>query len=244
LLIGLQFKQIIGVAYLESRWIKRQPLWIFQSIISSIGFILILFAWGSISALRNLVVAYIVAGAWSQGLNIVAQSIGWSRIGGEYERYIASPVTLSSYFLGIVLATSPFMLITLIPATILAIILTIKITEFLLLLSLIPIALIIGAFLSLSIILRIKNPTNISAITNPLNTFTIVLPPVYYPLTVVPENLRIICLFMPTVSLVELGRWIILHRSATNIMYAIIIIAGWLVALTILLLRKLRWGLE
>ncbi len=239
-----RIKRIIGIAYLESRWIKRQPLWIFQGIIGSIGFILILFAWGHLEALKNLIAAYVIAGAWSQGLNIVAQAIGWSRIGREYERYVASPVTLADYFIGIILATSPFMLISLIPATILAIIVGIDLYSFLLLLMLIPIALTIGAFLSLSIILRIKNPTNISAITNPLNTFTIVLPPVYYPLTIVPPSLRIICLIMPSVSLVEIGRWIILHKTACHFAYPLLIIIIWLIVLTILLSRRLKWGLE
>jgi len=150
------FRQVLGIMYLESRWIKRQPLWIVQGFLSSFGFIIVFFAWGSFRALENLIVAFIIVGAWSQGLNIVAQMIGWNKILYEQDRLIASPVTLSAYFFGIVLANTPFMLVNLIPSIILAILLGVDITSFLMLLLLIPIALILGAFLSLIIILRIK----------------------------------------------------------------------------------------
>ena len=45
---------------------------------------------------------------------------------------------------------------------------------------------------------------NILAITNPLLTFTTVLPPVYYPLSAVPEELRLVCLLIPTTAMSEL----------------------------------------
>ena len=238
------FRQVLGIMYLESRWIKRQPLWIVQGFLSSFGFIIVFFAWGSFRALENLIVAFIIVGAWSQGLNIVAQMIGWNKILYEQDRLIASPVTLSAYFFGIVLANTPFMLVNLIPSIILAILLGVDITSFLMLLLLIPIALILGAFLSLIIILRIKNPTNISAITNPLRTATIIIPPVYYPAEILPPMIREIALLIPSASLVAIGRWILLRETAINVLYPILVILCWSVLLTILLIRKLRWGLE
>ncbi len=240
------FRQILGVAYIESRWIKRQPLWIVQGVIGAIGFIIILFAWGGVEALRRLVVAYIIVGAWGQGLNIVAQVIGWNRIYGEYERLVASPVTLPIYFIGIVLGTSPFLIVNIIPAIVLAIIANVNLTSFLCVLLLAPIALILGSFLSLSIILRIKNPTNISAITNPLYTLTVVLPPVYYPAYILPSIIREIGLLVPTASLVEIGNYLLKPNPNAyySTIYSIIVTVLWLIVTIYLTVRKMKWGLE
>lgn len=239
-----KLRQIIGVAYVETRWVRRQPLWLVQGVIGTIGIIMIMFAWGRTEALRNLAIAYVIVGAWGQGLNIVAQNMGWIRIGHEYERLVASPVTLSVYFLGVVIGTSPFMAINVVPAAILAILVGMDILSFVAPLLLAPIALALGAFLSLSIILRMKNPTNISAITNPLYTMTVVLPPVYYPLGILPPGLREIALAVPTVSLTEVGRWIVSSNLTYNAMYPLAMLVGWLVVSILLVSGKLRWGLE
>ncbi|RLE69944.1 MAG: hypothetical protein DRJ43_03105 [Thermoprotei archaeon] len=115
-------RQVLGLAYLESRWVKRQPLWLVQGVVGAVGFTMIIYVWGSVDALRNLVVAYIIAGAWGLGLNIVAQRIGWDRINHNIEFYVASPVTLSAYFTGIVLGCSLFLASNLIPALTIALI--------------------------------------------------------------------------------------------------------------------------
>lgn len=237
-------RQIMGIAYIDGIWVRRQPMWLVQGIMGSIGFIMVMFAWGRAEALRNLAIAYVVVGAWSQGLNIVAQNIGWGRIGHGYERLVASPVTLLIYFLGVVVGTSPFMMIDVGPAIILSILVGMDMFSFMALLLLAPLALALGAFLSLSVILRIKNPTNISAITNPLNTITCILPPVYYPISILPPVLREMALAVPTVSLTEVGRWIVGSNPTYSIIYPSAIVAGWVIALTFLVSRKLRWGLE
>ena len=238
-------RQVIGLACLEIQWLRRQPLWIIQGIISAIGFILVLVAWGGVSALRRLIVAYIIVGSWGLGLNIIAQDIGWSRIGREYERLVASPLSLHAYFLGVTLGTSPFLLTDFLPAILLAIYLKLNFVTIIGLILLAPLALVLGAFLSLSIILRLKNPTNISAITNPLYTITTILPPVYYPASILPPLIKEIALIVPTASLVEIGRHLLNGVIFDNsLMYPIAVVIFWLILTTVLVAKKLRWGLE
>lgn len=237
-------RRVLGIAYLESRWVRRQPLWIVQGVMGTAGFIMVMFAWGRAEALRNLAIAYVVVGAWGQGLNIVAQDIGWSRIRREFERLVASPVSLPVYFAGVVIGTSPFLIVDVVPAALLAVVVGMDFLAFMALLLLAPVALMLGTFLSLSIILRIKNPTNISAITNPLNTMTVILPPVYYPLSVLPPALRMAALAVPTVSLVEIGRWITGYGFSYNPAYPLAVLLGWMTILVFLVAGRLRWGLE
>lgn len=238
------FRQILGVAYLQSIFIRRQPLWIVQGFVASAGMMAVMFVWGGLEALRNLVTAYVIIGAWGQGLNIVAQIIGWSRQGHELERLVASPVTLPIYFIGVAIGTSPFMLPTLMPALILMIFVGVDLPSFLALLFLTPIALILGAFMSIAIIIRIKNPTNISAITNPLYTVTTILPPVYYPVNFLPPLLREISMAIPTVSLMEIARWIAGVRWTYEPSVCLFVIATWMAIVTLLVMKKLKWGME
>jgi ABC-2 type transport system permease protein len=237
-------RQILGIAVLNGKWILRQPLWIFQSFIGVIGLTITLFAWGSSLALSNLVVAYLVIGSWGLGLNIVAQTIGWNRVGHVYESYVASPITLPIYFLGTILGSMPFFSAHLSTAIVISILSQMDLAFIPLALLLSLISLILGAFLSLSIILRLRNPTNISAITNPLNTLTTILPPIYYPLSFLQPVLRNLALAVPTVPLMEIGRWLAAVPTGQEIVLSLTSLIIWTVIVTILVAKKLRWGLE
>jgi len=239
-----KLRQILGVAVLNGKWIQRQPLWMVQSFIMVLGLAITLFAWGSEAALRNLVIAYFIAGAWSLGLNVVAQIIGWDRVHFFYESYIASSITLPVYFMGAILASMPFFLVNITPAMALALLLQMDISFLGPTLLLSSVSIVLGAFTSLSIILRLKKPTNISAITNPLNTLTITLPPVYYPLATLPSVWRELALIVPTVSLMELGRWFAQIPTASNPVLLLASLLSWLILVTLLVGKRLKWGLE
>jgi ABC-2 type transport system permease protein len=237
-------RQLFGASVLGGMWVRRQPMWLIQGLVGTLGFVMAMFAWGGGQALQNLAVAYVITGAWMQGMNIVAQSLGWAKIEHETDRIIASPVSLPIYFVGIIVGTLPFMLIELVPAFILALIVGIKLAVFLNLLILVPIALVLGTFISLSIVLKVKNPTNISAITNPLTTMTVILPPVYYPIYALPSFLRFASLLLPPVSMMEIGRWIAGFPLTFDPIYPIAIIAAWIVGITVILAKTMKWGLE
>ena len=241
-----QLRQVLGIAVPSSKWIVRQPLWLFQSLITAVGFALIMLSWGGVEALKNMAIAWLVAGAWGTGLNLIAQSIGWERIGYEYERLVASPVSLPVYFAGHVLGHVPWLLaVDIGPAILIAWVAGIPPLAVAALLLLTPLALVLGAFTCLAIVLRIKNPTNISAITNPLNTLTVVLPPVYYPLTALPEPLRLPLLAVPTVSLTELARWAVGYRyTCFNPTMPAVMLAAWSVVAVPLALKRMKWGME
>jgi ABC-2 type transport system permease protein len=237
-------RQILGVAAIHLKGIQRQPLWMFQSIIGVSAWALTMYAWGSTRALENLVLVYIVAGSWALGLNTVAQSIGWERVDFIYDSNVASPITLPIYFLGKIVGLAPYFLVNLGMALAMAAAIGMQLSILLPMLLVAVVSTILGAFLSLSIILRLKNPTNISSITNPLYTLTIFLPPVYYPLAFLPAGLKEASLVIPTVSLMEISRWITNTPTACNPMLSFIFLLSWLSASTVLVAKKLRWGSE
>ncbi|MCW4051700.1 MAG: ABC transporter permease [Candidatus Bathyarchaeota archaeon] len=237
-------RQILGVAAIHLKGIQRQPLWIVQSIIGVSAWALTMYAWGSTRALENLVLVYIVAGSWALGLNMIAQSIGWERVDFIYDSNVASPITLPVYFLGLVVGELPYFLVNLIMATAVAATIGMQLSLLLPVVLVAVVSTILGSFVSLSVILRLKNPTNISSITNPLYTLTIFLPPVYYPLTFLPALLKELALIIPTVSLMEIARWITHIPTACDPILSFISLFSWLSASTLLVLKKLKWGSE
>jgi len=237
-------RQILGVAAIHLKGIQRQPLWMAQSIIGVSAWALTMYAWGSTRALENLVLVYIVAGSWALGLNTVAQTIGWERVDFIYDSNVASPITLPIYFLGLIAGETPYFLVNLIMAFAVAAAIGMQVSLLLPMVLVAVVSTILGTFLSLSIILRLKNPTNISSITNPLYTLTIFLPPVYYPLTFLPAPLKEACLTIPTVSLMEVARWITHTPTACNLTWSFISLLAWLSVSTLLVVKKLKWGSE
>jgi ABC-2 type transport system permease protein len=235
----------LGAALLNFTVFRRQWMWIVQNIMFSLGVLLLALGWGGSAAVRVLIPVYIVISGWGFGLNIIAQFVGYDRISKEWERLVASPLKLVEYFIGLTVGTSPPLLTGILVLVVLMVAWGFDLTHTVavaLLVSLI--AMVLGAFLSLAIVLRIRNPVNISAITNPLATLTTFLPPVLYPPAVVPEPLRTASVAVPTVALAEVTKFLSLGVSTLPVELCTASIAAWLVVTTIATLKVLKWGLE
>ncbi len=205
---------------------------------------LILWAWGGGEAVKAIVIAWIVAGAWATGINIVGQEVGWARVMGILQMFIASPVTPRSYLLGILLghevAIMPvnLALVTLVAYTLNS-------------LELVPAAIVAGLLLTpvstllgLAIAMRIRKPTNISAITNPISTLFILLPPVFYPMTIIPEPLRPILLAIPTTAAAELARAIANYHNVYTINEPLVTLIAWSIIAIAVAKQAVKWGHE
>ena len=234
-------RSILAVTILSSKWIVRQPLWIVQSVVFTLGFILIMGVWGGELAVKNIALVLYIISLWSIGMNIASQTIGWNMIGHIDEMYIASPVTLFEYYIGIVLSTMLYYVFFLIPSFILF--------TYYNLLGIMPVltvfgvaSLIISTCLGTVIVLSIKNPTNISAITNPVTTLFTVLPPVYYPATMLPHPLDKIASYIPTATLMELARWYAGLPTVLTDLEAMVNIAVWIAISLIATSKVVTWG--
>ena len=149
---------VLGVAVLSSRWIIRQPTWLFQDIAMVAAFLVLLYAWAGMKALPYIVVAWVVGGAWSLGVNVVGQEIGWSKVQGQLQLYIASPLTPRTYLLGLTLAGLLFLILTLPVLLVLAVVVNA--------LSVLAMGIVAGlallpasVFASLAIAMKVEKPT-------------------------------------------------------------------------------------
>jgi len=238
-----RFNRVLGVAVLTSRWVFRQPLWLFQAVIFTLGFLVLMFAWGGVEAVKNFALLLVVSGFWSLGINIVAQDYGWNRLMRIDQMFIASPVTIFEYFVGMLLGLTLYNLLFIVLSLLMLWYLGI-LYVFPLLVILGLIGLVLGSFLGLITVLKVKNPTNISAITNPLATLTTILPPVYYPSTLLPYPLNKIASFVPPAALMEIARAATGFPASLSILEAILVIIGWLVVTAIVLCKLITWGRE
>jgi len=237
--------RVVGVAYANLVVFKRQWMWIASSVVSTLGMVLMLSFWGGPQALRHLVVALAVAGSWSLGLNVAAQNIGWDRVSNEYERRVASPLSPLEYVLGTLLGSTLPFLATDVPLVLaLAALVGLSLRGVALVILLSIVGMFLGLFLSLSIVLRVRSPMNISAITNPLQMLTTALPPVFYSPAALPEPLRTACAAIPTTALVDLGRALTGQAAAYPVPLSAASVAAWLTATVLLVAMRMRWGLE
>ncbi len=238
-------RQVLGSALLGGSVFSKQPIWVVQGLVSALGFVVTLTAWGGSKALSNLALAYVVTGSWGQGLNVVAQIVGYSRFGGELDRLVASPLSPKAYLMGLLVGTLPFMLEGLAPSITLFYVTGYTFTKAILEIALLaPTSLLLGSFLSLAIVLNIRNPTNVSAVTNPLYTFTVVLPPVYYPLNFLPEWLRLAALCDPAVSILQVGRVLAGYSVGMNPVYSVVAVALGFSLVLAVAMRSLKWGMR
>jgi ABC-2 type transport system permease protein len=235
---------VLGVAVLSSRWVVRQPAWLVQDALMVAAFGLILWAWGGIEAVKSVVIGWIVAGAWGAGINGVGQEVGWSRVQGTLQMFIASPLTPRAYFLGVLLGSTIFVIpVELAIVSLLAYAMgapSLVLAALVAGLLLTPISTLLG----LSIAMRIKRPTNISAITNPVTSVLILLPPVFYPALALPEPLRLLAIAVPTGAAAELSRAMAGYYNAFSYVEPLAVLVAWAAIAIVLASRTIRWGHE
>ena len=235
--------KISGVAYLASRWIRRQPIWLVQDLFVVIGFAVIMFVWGGLQGLKNVLVAWFIAGAWGMGVNLVAQFIGWDKQGKVMDMFIASPVRPFHYVFGYFISSLIFPVVDLAYMLILIIYLNAWTIVLASLVAFLPL-LLISNLIGLAIVMRIKKPTNISAITNPLQMLLIILPPVFYPASVIPETARYFVLLTPTAAGAEIARELSGLSTWHNLWYPSVVLIAWVVIGIVSSAKTVKWGME
>ena len=237
--------RVLGVAGFYSVWIRRQWTWIIQGALLPLGLVLLVYGWGGVEGVKLTIPVYIVVSMWGFGLTVIGQFVGYDRVTREWERMVASQLTVGEYFAGMILGMLPLGLADIAPLVAITILWGFDVKLLLLAVGLSPLAMAIGAFLSLAIVLRIKHPMNISAITNPLYLLTIFLPPVFYPSTVLPEPIRTAVLAIPTSSFAEIIRAFSAGvYMCERVYFAGLSILAWLILTAIATKRALKWGLE
>jgi ABC-2 type transport system permease protein len=226
---------VLGVAMLDVAPLLRQPGWMIQEASMTIAFIIMLWALGGSFGLKNALIGMIVATIFGVGVNLIGQSIGYDKILRILDMYIASPISIPKYFLGVFLGELIWLPSTLIPLITITLLTGQHMILYLTLLASLPLLFIsisIGIFIGFGV----RNPTNISAITNPTAFILSFLPPVYYPATFLPPIVREISLITPTAATAELARWLVFKEASADPLFLLTTIIIWIIVSIILII--------
>jgi len=235
-------RKVLGVAYLSSRWIRVQPMWLIQTFLVTIGFFVILYMWGGRYGVANFLVGAIIASMWAQGVNIVAQDIAWYRMMRLYDMFVATELTPSAFVLGVFVSSIAFVSAEF--AAYLPIALAFDGLKYLVLSVAIGLGeLAVSLLLGLAIALRVSVATNVSAVTNPIASILQILPPVFYPAAMLPAAARYAAMACPTAAAAEIVRQVAGIGAAVPIWIPIASLAAWLVTGFALSSKYMRWGL-
>jgi ABC-2 type transport system permease protein len=118
---------------------------------------------------------------------------------------VSSPITPFIYYMGVSLSRFFYILP---PLFIISFMLGISglLSNLMLYILIILFIFLIGSMLGFAIATHLSNPMYIGAIANMLGLLLCLLPPVYYPLTLIPSQYRLIIMLVPTVSAAHLMR--------------------------------------
>lgn len=239
------FQQIWALASLFIRPNLRTPLWFVVISIIPATFVFIFWLIGGMALGQHALLGALVT--FANGAGIV--SLPQLMVGLKYRKlqdvFVASPCSPFSYAVGLALSrlmyVSPPLLLVLI------ILLSIGLVE----LTALPVILLIlcvtwftGTMIGFTVGTYVAdNVLHVSAISNLLGLVLTLIPPVYYPLELIPESYRWLALSVPTANAAQLIR----------VASGVAVTSGWEVALhwtilgtyvvfsMFLSLRKSRW---
>jgi len=234
---------VLGVAVLTSRWLVRQPMWVLQDLMFLLGFTIIVYVWGRVEGLGFLISGWITSIGFAVGVNSVGQEVGYHRIMKVLDLMIASPISPRAYMLGATIGSAVFVLAE-IPVVVAMGLVTgywkLLACSLILSLAIMPLGVLVGLIIAFAV----KKPMNISAITNPVVTLLILLPPTLYPAMIIPEPLRYIALIPPTAAATQIARTLGGIEVAVNPLIPPAILATWLVVAIALANKVVKWSLD
>jgi ABC-2 type transport system permease protein len=218
-------------------------MWVLQDLMFLLGFTIIVYIWGRVEGLGFLISGWVVAAGFSIGVNVVGQEVGYHRIMRVLDLVIASPISPRAYVLGATIGSAVFVLAE-IPVVVAMGFITgywkLLACSLILSLAVMPLGVLVGLIIAFTV----KKPMNISAITNPLVTLLVLLPPVLYPTMVLPEPLRYIALTPPTAAATQIARTLGGIEVAVNPLIPPAILATWLVIAIALANKVVKWSLD
>lgn len=232
----------VALLFLKPR--LRQPLFIVLVTTLPLSFAVIFWIIGGEELSHHAMYGMLVVFSVNAGLVALPQSVVTYRMLGLEEMYSASPVGPSIYALGqglspLLFAALPLSVVTtflvsssaLAPAAIPAVAAVLLVISF--------IAIMAGFAMSL----LVSNMFAISTAANLMGLLLTVLPPVYYPLEMVPEGWRWLPLLLPTTNAAALLRIAGGMSTATAAAVALhwAVLAAYALGLGFLVFWKVRW---
>lgn len=200
-------RQIGALALLMSRGNLRQPLVYVAMAAFPASYFLVLSLLGGVKLGRHALLGALVAFAVNAGIVSLPQLALAYRVRRLQDMFVASPVSPVTYALGmavsrLVYAAPPLVIVFVLLATVSGI----SLWHLAAVIPLTLLAWLTGSLLGFAAAARWENPMTVATASNMLGVLLVMLPPVYYPLDLLPPAVRWIALAIPTANVAELLR--------------------------------------
>jgi len=194
------FRRVLGFAWLNGIVAaKRNPLWVLSYLITPLSLLVLFFVWGGEKLAANAVVGGLVSMAAMNGIGLMGDVAYYKNVVKLQDMMVASPMRSFEYMFGLSMSGFLFSIPGLatmlafsskfleVSATTVGVILLVY---FLLLLSSSGIGFTIATF--------VREERYVWPLSNILSFALMILPPVYYPFTLLPRAMWALAALVPT----------------------------------------------
>jgi len=236
----MKLLKVLAVVRIYSSWFLATKLWLVNQLIIPFSmyiiFTLVLGRGYEIYALIGATISL----SWNAGANAVSQQLFYHKHSLRIkDMFIASPLDPMEYGLGCGLGA---LLNSILPAVPVFVLMTTYVSSLIVYAFMVFIlSWLLGTLFGFWLGNFAMDRTKLGAITNILYHLLIMLPPVYYPLEVLPEWARYIALLVPPASLAHLMSYQFALSQSPYIITLLIILSSYLVIFTFLALKYTRW---
>lgn len=237
-------RHMFGVVYTQTI-VSTRHLWtILYQGIPPAALYLMFYLVGGLELSHHVLMGSLVTQATASGLIFLPQQIVIYRDTRLLAMYVACPIGPVRYLLGF--AVGRWLHLTLGTASLVTIMLllgVLKVNMVPITLMIMACAFMIGSMIGFVLGTHVRDIYTTSALANSLNVAMMMLPPVLYPLSLVPDRWRPIAFLAPTTPVAELLRIVNGMSTAsprTMVLYGLLI-CGWLSVCLVLVAVKSRW---
>lgn len=198
LITGL--RMIIGFAWLNGVIAaKRNPLWVVSYLITPISLFVLFYVWGGREFALNAVIGGIISMATMNGIGLMGDVAFYKNMIKLHDMMVASPMSSIHYMFGLAVSGLLFSVPGLCVMLILVYsFLGLSVSSFLSILLIFFILVLATAGLAFTLATFVKELRYVWPLSNILSFALIILPPVYYPYTLLPKSLGLLSVLIPS----------------------------------------------
>ncbi len=225
---------------LSGEYLKLPLAFVSDLIIPLVLFVIVQLSTGKgVESLIGILIAF----AWAAGAFTLSRKLAVYRMYRLLDVFIASPVTQLEFAIAAALA---HLVVLVVPALVILVLIVVlqggASWSMLVLVGMTLAAWFLGIVFGLFVFNKMADPVKISSLANLMNLALIMLPPVIYPIELLPEPLRLVSLLVPTVDLKVIAMYAYGMRVVVPLLPALVLLLTYYVVFTVLAVRSSSWG--
>jgi ABC-2 type transport system permease protein len=243
--VARSIRIIFGFAWLNGVIAaKRNPLWVISYLITPFSLLVLFFVWGGESLARNAVIGGLVSMAAMNGIGLMGDVAYYKNFVKLQDMMVASPMTALHYMLGLALSgflfSTPGLLLMLLFAGKL---IGLSIMSLLVIIIVYIMLLLSTAGIGFTVATFVREERYVWPLSNILSFGLMILPPVYYPYTLLPSSLVGPAVTLPTSNAAMILQYItgLIPKLPYNIAALLAILGAETVVFLWISLKKSQW---